>query len=175
MLWRAARLHLICMTARARARAPRQARSYAVQIADLMSFFAAIAKTGNTTAPVMLYEMIGVVRHPSKYTATIEVLTAPGPARPPLRSERVPSSLHHHLLLPLTSTHQNRQNRRQDRAREERGSSRCHKLGHFPPPQACEKAAVHTSRRPPLYYALRCESEDTARLETDDEFGPEDD
>ena len=45
-----------CMTA------PRQARSCAVQIADLMPFSATAAKTGNTTLPAMLYEMIGVVR-----------------------------------------------------------------------------------------------------------------
>jgi hypothetical protein len=158
-----------CMTA------PRQARSSAVQIADPMSFSPTTAKTGNTNSPAMLYEMIGVVRYPFIYTATIELLTAPGPARSPLRSQRVPPFLPRHLLLPLTSTHQNRQNRRQDRAREERRSPRRHKLGHLPPPQAREKATIHTPHRAPLYYALRCESENATRFETDDELRPEDD
>lgn len=62
---------------------------------------------------------------------------------------------------------QNRKNRWQNCAREKWRRARSVELGHLPPTQAGEEAAVYPPLRPPLYHALRCERTRTARPEKD--------
>ena len=100
----------------------------------------------------MLYEMIGVVC-PAQCCLAASTNTMPGPARPPLRSQRNRKDRRHHH--PLTTGRR----------------PRLLQLGHLSSSQAREEAANDTSLRTPLYHALRRECARTARLEKDDESG----